>query len=111
MIEDIQVPQEWRLEGREEAESAPKVNQGTLDLRDSKETEDFRVCLDPPAPLAVLCLQCQAPPDPLVSPEREGRRESPVSQASPSPVLPDAQDPLGPQDSPACPALQASPPD
>lgn len=87
------------------------MNQDSPDLQDSKETEDLRVCLDPPAPPAVPSRQCQAPLEPLVSPEREDRRESPASQASPSLALPDAQDPAGPQDRPAFPDLQASPPD
>lgn len=87
------------------------MNQDSPDLQDSKETEDLRVCLDPPAPPAVPSRQCQAPPDNLVSLERGDRRESPASQASPSLALPDAQDPTGPQDRLACPDLQASPPD
>lgn len=98
------------MEVRQEAESAPKVNQDSQDLQDSKEREDLRVCLDPPAPLAVPSRQCQAPPDPLVSPERGGRKESLVSRASPSLALPDEQERSAPQDSPACPDLRASQP-
>lgn len=85
------------------------MNQDSPDLQDSKETEDLRVCLDPLAPPEVPSQQYQAPLDPLVSPEREDRRESPVSQASPSLALPDAQDPPGPQERPAYPDPQASP--
>lgn len=85
------------------------MNQDSPDLQDSKETEDLKVCLDPPGPPAVPSQRFQAPPDPLVSPEREGRRESPASRASPSPALQDALDPPAIQDSPAFPDLQASP--
>lgn len=94
---------------RQEAELAPKVNQDTPDLQDSKETEDLRVCLDRPAPLAVPSLQCPAPLDLLVSPESEDRRESLASLAFPSLDPPDAQDPPEHQDSQVCPVLQASP--
>lgn len=94
---------------RQEVELAPKVNQDTLDLQDSKETEDFRVCLDRPAPLAVPFRRCPAPLGLLVSLETEDRRESLVFLAFPSPDPQDAQEPPELQDSPVCPALQASP--
>lgn len=97
--------------GRPEAASAPKVNQDTPDPQDSKETEDLRGCLDLLALLAVPSHRCPAPPGLLVSPESEGRRESPASQAFLSPDPPGAQDPPGPQDSLVYLVLQDSPPD
>lgn len=96
---------------RPEVELGLKVNQDTPDLQDSKETEDLRVCLDPPAPPAVPSPQCRVPLGLLVFPESEDRRESLESPGSPCQDPPAAQEPPDPRASPVSLVPLASPQD